>query len=143
MSKIIPNWNKYLLIVLSFLGFLDAGYLAAEHFLGGVPPCILGTGCDLVTTSQYSVLFGIPLAFIGTAYYFLLFVLSIKLLESNKKFYISLILLISSVGFLASLFFVYLQFFVLNAICTYCMISAITTTLIFISSLFAKIKLNE
>lgn len=135
------------IVVLALVGFFDATYLTAEHYMGGVPPCFIATGCEQVTTSSYSVILGVPVALLGALYYLVLFVLGVNGLGEYKKMNQNLLFLISSLGFLSSIYFVALQLFVINAICAYCMISALTTTLILLSVLslrwFNKSEQNE
>lgn len=137
----IPNWLIVAFIAVSFLGFLDATYLTAQHYLGTIPPCVITTGCNTVLTSEHSVIFGIPTALVGAIYYLLLFLLAILSLDL-KRAIIRLAAYLTPIGFLASLYFVYLQLFVIKEICSYCLMSAITSTLLFIFGLFI-IKLNR
>ncbi|HYC83455.1 MAG TPA: vitamin K epoxide reductase family protein [Candidatus Paceibacterota bacterium] len=121
--------------ILSFIGFLDAAYLTAKHYIGGALPCLITSGCDTVTTSAYSALFGIPIALFGALYYLSVFIAAIVLLDSGSRFARYYIFLATPFGFLVSLWLIYLQAFVLNAFCSYCLLSAATSTLLFILSL--------
>jgi len=50
-----------------------------------VPPCALG-GCEQVLASQYSKIFGIPLALIGAVYYLIVLGLALAYLKlKNNK----------------------------------------------------------
>lgn len=131
----VNNRFLYALGVLSFLGFLDASFLTAEHFLGGTVPCSLGQ-CEAVLSSPYSSLWGIPVAIFGALFY--LFVLSIVFFtwETGKKKVTGLLLPAGFLAFLASFYFTYLQFFVIHAICWYCLFSALLSTTIFFSLAF-------
>lgn len=132
----MQNSNRWLTIpflVVSFVGFLDATYLTALRYLGETPPCIITTGCEQVLTSEYATLFGtIPTALLGAGYYLALFLLVLLSVELGSRKVLALAALLSPVGLLTSVFFVYLQLFVLKAICFYCMISAATSTILFI-----------
>ena len=141
MQNLLPKWIFIVLTVLSLIGFFDSAYLTAEHYTGNIPPCFIATGCETVTTSAYSVVAGIPVALAGSIYYFVLFFLTIGLLSGAKN-NLKWISILSGFGFLASVYFVSLQLFVIKAICTYCMISAITTTTIFLLSLYGN-RLNK
>lgn len=140
-SMKIPNWLIILFLVVSFFGFLDATYLTAEHYLGSIPPCVITTGCETVLTSEHSVIFGIPTALIGSIYYLLLFILAVISLDLKREI-VRLAVMLTPIGFLASLYFVYLQLFVIKEICSYCMVSAATSTTLFILGLFI-IKLSR
>lgn len=128
-SKII-----ILIAIISFLGFLDASYLAAKYYLGGPISCVILDGCDTVTTSKYSAVAGAPVALMGAVYYLIIFVLAISYLESKKDKLAFFISRFTIIGFLASLWFVYLQVFVLKALCLYCLFSALTSTALFVIS---------
>jgi len=116
----------------ALIGFIDAAYLTFEHFLGRVPPCSILHGCEKVTTSPYAEVFGIPLALFGAIYYFTLLVLIIAHFDLRKQIILKLAALITPVGFLSSLYFIYLQLFVIKAICLYCMISAAASITLFV-----------
>ena len=116
----------------ALIGFIDAAYLTFEHFLGRVPPCSILHGCEKVTTSPYAEVFGIPLALFGAVYYFLLLVLVIAFFDLKNDKILKIATVITPVGFLASLYFIYIQLFVIKAICLYCMISAAASTALFI-----------
>lgn len=133
------NWFALSFLIVSFLGFLDATYLTAQHYLGTIPPCVITTGCETVLTSEHNAIFGIPVALIGAAYYLLLFLLAILSLDVKRET-IHFAAFLTPIGFLASLYFVYLQLFVIKEICSYCVVSAATSTILFILGLFIIIK---
>ena len=74
-----PNQNHKFLyftfLPVSFLGFIDASYLTIKHFVGTPLPCSVLKVCEEVTTSQYSVIGGVPVAMLGAIYYLAIFVL--------------------------------------------------------------------
>lgn len=129
------NWFAVACLVTSAFGFADATYLTTQHYLGLPVACSILEGCEQVTTSPYSLIFGIPVALLGSIFYLTILILSVIYLDSKKIKFLNLITKITPFGFLASLYFVYLQIFVIKAICLWCMGSAITTTLLFIFSL--------
>ena len=122
-----------LLLFVSFLGFVDASYLTIEHFLNRIPPCTVG-GCEAVLTSEFAVIFGVPLALIGVLYYLLVFFLVLK--NKNIKILVTL-------GFLASLGLLALQAFVIHAFCLYCLGSLATSTILFVLSFFYAIQASS
>src|SRR3989338_6923952 len=123
-------------IIVSFLGFLDASYLTVEHYRNALLPCIIFKGCEQVTTSAYSKVFGLPLALYGAAYYLFMLLVSVFYFDTKNKWVFNILKYLPVTGFLASAYFVYLQLFVIHALCTYCVISAITSTTLFILSFF-------
>ena len=126
------NWLLVFFPVLSAAGFIDATYLTIKHFLGTPIPCSILQGCEQVTNSPYSLIFGIPVALFGALYYLAILLLAVIYIDSRKPSVLKLLACLTPFGFLASLWFVYLQIFVIKAICLYCMVSATTSTILFI-----------
>ena len=122
-------------LIAGALGFLDATYLTVEHYRGDIPPCTIA-GCEIVLTSGQSKILGVPVALLGALYYLTLLILAIAYLDRKNNLLIRLAAYGTIVGFALSGYFVYLQLFVLNAICQYCMISAGTSTVLFIIGMF-------
>ena len=131
-----PKKAIWVLLVASLFGFADAAYLAAKFFLGETPKCFLVSGCDVVTTSAYATIARVPIALLGAIFYLSIFILSVAYLDRRAHRVITILFIFSVPAFLFTLYLVYLQLFVLNAICIYCMFSALTTTTIFITSLY-------
>ncbi len=134
-KQTIPNSLPVAFLIISALGFADATYLSIKHFLGTPVPCSILHGCEIVLTSKYSVLYGIPIALFGALFYLTVMILSAVYLETKKVTVLKLVACITTLGFLASLGFVYIQLFILKSICLYCMGSAATSTTLFILSL--------
>lgn len=134
-SAFIPKLLIWGLIVVSLAGFLDATYLTVKHYLGTPIPCSILNGCEEVTTSKYSAIAGIPVALLGSIYYLVIFILSVAYADTKKEWFAYTASRLTVVGFLASLWFVYLQFFVLHALCLYCLFSTVTSTALFILGL--------
>ena len=131
-STPIHKWLVWLFLLFSFVGFLDAGYLTVKHYLGTPITCSFFEGCEKVTTSQYATILGIPVALLGVIYYLLIFVLVIAYLDTKKEQVLYFTVRFTSIGFLISLWFLYLQVFVIKAICPYCVVSALTSITLFI-----------
>lgn len=127
---------------LSFIGFLDASYLATKHYLGTAPNCPFFGNCEQVTTSQYAVIGDVPVALLGAIYYLIVFILAIAYLDSENQKILHFIAHFTILGFLASLWFLYLQIFVIGAICIYCILSAIISTALFALGLVIIKKLH-
>jgi len=128
------------LVLVSFIGLVDASYLTAQHYSGAEVVCSIGEhqlgNCDSVLTSKYATLFGVPNALIGALYYFAALILSSLLFSFNNRNILKLLVLLTSLGLLASAWFVYLMLFVLKAICVYCLVSALATTALFLTSYY-------
>ena len=135
MNNSLPKWLVWGFIIISFLGFLDAGYLTVAHYTGADLKCSVVEGCDVVTTSKYSEIFGIPVSLIGMLYYLTVLIGSLLYVDTGNRKIFSFIQPLTILGFLASGYFVYLQLAVIEKICQYCMLSAATSTLLFVLGL--------
>ena len=85
--------------------------------------------CLTVQTSQYEKTLGMSNAHLGLAAFTVLFLLNfshIKKPTKKKKQFLTLGLIIGSI---VAIYFLFIQFFVLNAICKYCMVTDIGTLL--------------
>jgi uncharacterized membrane protein len=128
--------------VLALVGLLVAIHLSINELnLSSNLACLGGgSGCDTVNQSEYVDMFGIPIGVIGIIGYML--ILTITLGWMTKRLLgtipVGLILIaLSGFGFLFSLFLTYLELFEIEAICTWCVISAVLMTAIFVLSLLA------
>ncbi len=136
----IPKWLPFCFLIFSAIGFADATYLTVKHFLGTPIPCAILQGCEQVTNSQFATIFGVPVALLGSGYYLTVLILTVIYLDTRKVFAIKLAASLTIFGFLASLWFIFLQVFIIKAICLYCMVSAATSTLLFIIGMVYLIK---
>jgi uncharacterized membrane protein len=123
---------------IALLGLADAVYLTIHHFTGEAVPCNLVTGCETVLSSQYAEMFGIPTAAFGAAAYFLAFSLAILAAYGNRAMW-SLFGALVVVMAIFTAYLIYLQGFVIEAFCQFCLISAATTLTLFIIFIFSKI----
>lgn len=120
-----------LLFLLAFVGFVDALYLSVAHYQGIVVTCGSG-GCAEVTTSQYSQIFGVPVAYLGLAHYSLMLALAFFVFALKKRSLILFpILPLAIIGVVASSWFVFAQLVLLKAVCYFCMVSAVSSLLLF------------
>ena len=138
----VPKWLFISIALVSFVGFLDATYLTAQHYLGFELNCSVFNGCDIVTTSEYSVVAGVPVALLGALYYFVLFIGMFVYFDLQDKRVLRILMLLTVFGFFTSLWFLYLQIFVIKALCLYCIVSATTSTALFILGMFALFRFN-
>ncbi len=127
----IPKWIAVAFLLVSFLGFLDATYLTAKYYLGQPLTCSLLEGCEKVTTSDYATLGGIPIALLGAVYYLAIFVLVLLHLDTGKRTVFLSAVWLTPLGFFVSLWLLYLQLFVILAVCFYCIFSLVTSTALF------------
>ena len=117
--------------ILAVLGIGVATYIAIAEFGGGTPKCLAGGhGCETVAHSHYSHVAGINVAVVGIAGYVLLLVAALAPGDVGRfgGFLTAL------VGFGFSAYLTYLELFVIDAICQWCVASAVLMTLLFVVS---------
>lgn len=121
-----------LLIVLTLIGIIDSTYLSISAANSDPLVCDIGglTDCNLVAESPYSRLMGIPLAVYGLGFYGVILLLSISLLMTPSRKATYGLIAATVLGALASLYFLYLQIMVIQALCIYCLISAAVSFLL-------------
>lgn len=131
----------YFLLVLSLFGAADAGYLVIQSASGQAVFCpSISVGdlnladCNIVLTTSYAKAFGLPVAVYGLTAYLLFAVLVLYELKNRAAATMKLLAAFSGFGVLVSAYFIYLQFFVINALCFYCLVSSGLITLIFIGT---------
>ncbi len=135
----IKTWG----ILFSLIGIIDSGYLSWIKISHSEEKCIAGIGnCVLVNSSAYSEIYKIPVAYFGLLAYLIIFILMVSsgstiMFASSIPF---LLFGITLIGFLFSSYLTYVQFGILHAYCPYCLLSAVTTTCLFIISTIMLVK---
>jgi uncharacterized membrane protein len=113
---------------LATFGIGVATYITIADSGGGSPVCIAGShGCQTVAESSYSHLLGVNIAVFGIFGYLAL--LGCALLRGDGARMAGFAL--SLVGFGYSLYLTYLELFTIEAICQWCVASAVLMTLLF------------
>jgi len=128
-----------IIFIVAAIGFLDAAYLTGNALRGIIPPCTID-GCETVLTSQYAKFFGIPVSLFGALFYLAVLFTAYTFLTAGDTKALRALRILTTIIFLASLGFVYLQLFVIHAICIYCMISVGSSTALFVLSWFLPRK---
>jgi uncharacterized membrane protein len=120
-------------LILAIAGVAVAGYLSYVHYNVGALVCGVGD-CKIVQSSQYSEMFGVPIAIFGLLMYVAivgLIIVRSTMVElediANTAILISLV-----AGTIYAAYLTYLEIEVIRAICQWCVISAIITVLLLI-----------
>jgi uncharacterized membrane protein len=144
-----PKVRRWLLalVLLALVGAADAGYLLWWHGrpgadrAGGVGSAFCpAKGCEFVNQGEYANVLGVPLAAIGLAGYLMILALSLLAAIRRGRRATQGIVMLSGVGVMVSAYLVYLQVAVIGAICSYCVVSAITMTSILVVALALLVK---
>jgi uncharacterized membrane protein len=110
--------------VLVVLGLGIAGYLVYIHYADIDPICNIAHGCHKVQTSAYAKLAGVPVALLGLIGYVVIFAALIVDGELGRM----AAALTALVGFGFSMYLTYRELFTIDAICQWCVGSAILMT---------------
>lgn len=132
-----------ILAVLDVIGLAIASYLSIVELSGGVPIC--GgplAGCETVALSPYSRIGGIPVAVFGVGLSLLLLTLAIAWWKTNLYVLLLAHYGLSLAGVLFELYFLYLQVFVIGAICVWCTSYGLSLILRFVIALIVWIRGN-
>lgn len=124
---------KKLQFLAATVGLLAAGYLTyIKLFESGV--CAVSHGCQVVQTSQWSEIAGIPVSAVGMAGYLLI----LLLLFGNHRSL--LLVLVSGFGFVFSSYMMYRSFVTIGATCPFCVTSAVCMTALFALSSYLFVQ---
>lgn len=127
------NINR-LIFILSIAGVVMAIYVL-QSFLRQSPIVCVNQGCELVRKSIYSYPFGIPVPAFGLIGYSFLVILTFLRTSSADKRLLNAVLGISVFGILFVTWFTTMEIFVIKALCTWCVISAVNMYIIFFLTL--------
>ncbi len=124
-------------VALCALGIYVAGYLVTKRFTGGSLACTRWAQCDVVNNSVYSQIYGVPVSVIGLAGYVALLVLALAAVWTTGRtqrqlLLFSLVLSLVGVGF--SAYLTYLEIYVIEALCAWCLASAAIITLLLVTN---------
>ncbi len=116
------------LIALTVIGLGVATYLTYIHYAGIKPLCGRnGGGCEIVQTSEYSKLAGVPVALIGLiGYVTILGSLLVPETEGSRFATVAF----TVVGFGFSAYLTYRELFSIHHICEWCVSSAVIVTVL-------------
>jgi uncharacterized membrane protein len=116
------------MIALTVVGLAVASYLTYIHYAGIKPLCGRnGGGCEIVQTSEYSKLAGVPVALIGLIGY--VAILGSLLVPENETSRLATVAF-TVIGFGFSAYLTYRELYSIHHICEYCVSSAVIVTLL-------------
>ena len=120
---------------LATVGAAIAGYLVYTRYTNTRIACATG-GCEIVQSSKYAELSGVPVAVLGLAAY--LFLLATALSASELARAAGAIVAVAGAAF--SLYLVYLQVAVIDAICQWCVISDVVMCLLAVACVLRVVR---
>ncbi|PYZ94691.1 Vitamin K epoxide reductase [Salipaludibacillus keqinensis] len=131
-GSVVPKLFVVFTIVAA-IGWAVSVFLSGVHFwVLPLPAAFDVTGTPwAVMTSDWAYVFGIPLALLGAFYYLTVLIFAGMWYHSRHPLVLKVLTPMTAIGVMSSAFFVYLQLFVIGAICPFCMVSAVATTILF------------
>lgn len=127
---------RILVALISLAGFGIMAYLTYIHFAEAKSFCDISetVSCDVVTTSIYSEIFGLPISIMGLGYFGLTFLLAAF---HRKKAFYQVIFFLTLFVLIPSYYFTALEAFVIKAFCILCETSKILMLAILVVSFVA------
>jgi len=133
---------RQITIALTVIGLLVSIYMTIYKVTNNESMCIGSSGCSEVNASRYSEVNGIPVALLGVVGYSA--ILALLFLEQRPGIFQqngSLMFFgISLMGFLFTLYLIYLEDALIKAYCPFCLTSQAVMSIIFIISVVRLIR---
>jgi len=131
-----PGWLRLTALILSLGGLGVSVYLTITHYSTAVTlacPESSTINCEKVTTSPESVVFGIPVAVLGLAFFVLMVAVNnplgwrapLRLIHQSR-----VLSVIAGMGFV--IYLIYVELFKVNAICLWCTSVHVITFALFV-----------
>jgi uncharacterized membrane protein len=120
---------RRLIAFVAALGVGVASYITIADSGGGSPTCLAGGGgCETVANSSYSHLLGVNVAVFGIIAYVAL--LATAFVVNDLARFSGFVIALGGFGF--SIYLTYLEIFKIEAICQWCVASAVLMTILFL-----------
>ncbi len=123
----LPRVLVVVALVLATAGAAIAAYLVFENLQGEAGVCTIAHGCETVQKSRYGKMFGVPVSVPGFGLYLGLVGLGLAWqfdLRSSRRMVTLLAFAAALFGVVFSGYLTYLEAFVIDAWCIYCLSSA-------------------
>lgn len=138
----MDKWLYRASIALVIIGLAVSIYMTIYKISGNDGMCLGSGDCSTVNASRFSEVNGIPVAVFGIIGYAA--ILFVHIFETRNEFFRKngtlLIFGMGLTGFLFTLWLVYVELELLNAICPFCVTSQVAMTIIFIIAVVRLFK---
>lgn len=133
---------RQITIALTIIGLLVSIYMTIYKVTNNESMCVGSSGCSEVNASRYSEINGIPVAVLGVLGYAA--ILALLFLEQRPGIFqqngTMMFFGISLLGFLFTLYLIYLEIALIKAYCPFCLTSQAVMTFIFIISVIRLVR---
>ncbi len=145
----IHRWSRFLIGAIAVLGVLETAILTVAELTGSAASICPTEGCKLVLTSPYATVFGVPLTLFGFFAYTAVAVLGFfpLILKRTKQEPLSakaeqtnwlLLFAIATAMAITSSYLMYIMLFVVQAVCPYCITSAVFSFTLLVLTLIGR-----
>ncbi len=138
----MDKWLYRISIALTVLGILVSVYMTIYKLTDNNSMCIGNGDCKIVNASRYSEIYGIPVALVGVVGY--ASILAVLLLEKRGEFMLNnatmITFALALLGFLFTLYLIFVEVVYLKALCPFCLTSQIAMTILFILSVLRLVR---
>jgi uncharacterized membrane protein len=138
----MDKWLYRVSAILVIVGLLVSIYMTIYKITSNDAMCLGSGECSTVNASRYSEVYGIPVAAVGVAGY--LAILLVHWFEQRDKFFekngLMLIFGMALAGFLFTVYLIYVEFAILQALCPFCLASQAAMSVIFVISIIRLIR---
>jgi uncharacterized membrane protein len=133
---------RQITVALAILGLLVSIYMTIYKITSNDNMCLGSGDCSTVNASRYAEINGIPVALIGVLGYAA--IAGIHWFDRKNDFFEAngtmILFGISLIGFLFTLWLIYVEIALIKALCPFCVTSQITMTIIFILSIIRVVR---
>ncbi|MFH1325398.1 MAG: vitamin K epoxide reductase family protein [archaeon] len=116
----MKNKTKYQILLVLFLISLASSIFLSTQKQDAL--CGIGDDCDIVKNSQYNYTLGLQNSYYGIVIFSFLSVLTFLQIKKPEKRKENIIKISVIIGSIIVFYFLYIQKFVLNAFCRYCLV---------------------
>jgi uncharacterized membrane protein len=138
----MDKWLYRASVALVVLGLLVSIYMTIYKVTSNDSMCLGSGDCSTVNASKYSEVNGIPVAVFGMIGY--LAILAVHYFENRNRFFKQnstlMIFGMALTGFIFTVWLIYVEVALLNAICPFCVTSQVAMTIIFMIAVTRLIK---
>ncbi len=138
----MDKWLFRISVALTIIGLAVSIYMTIYKLTDNQNMCIGNGGCSKVNSSVYAEVYGIPVAVFGIAGYAALMIM--LFIENRNAFLQANATMITFgmalIGFLFTLYLIYVEVALIHALCPFCLTSQIAMTLFFILSVVRLVR---
>lgn len=129
-----------ILAALDAFGLVVASYLSITELQGDVPVCGPVSGCVEVATSEYAWIGPIPVALFGVGLSIILLAAALAWWRTGDRRLLAIHYGLSLIGVTFEGYFIFVQVFVIEAVCVWCAMYGISLILRFVIALLVWLR---